>query len=256
MRITSYHSHTSRCQHALGSDESYIVNAIAAGYEIFGVSDHCPWPLNAGERGSYRMAMSELADYLTSIKNLKEKYRDRITIMVGLEAEYLEDRMDWLKQLKTEHLQYLVFGNHNHKILNYRAYYGAPTWQQKQIIANYLDDSYRGLASGAYELFAHPDLFAETVGYTNAAVIDAFEKLCQWSKEFNVPLEYNLSGYYFGRGYPNSKLFERAAKWQCPVMVNGDFHDSTRVKDRALYVNRREYLEKLGCLVVETISLD
>ena len=254
MRITSYHSHTTRCGHALGSDESYIINAISGGYEIFGMSDHAPWPLVNGESGSYRMALSELPSYLASFRKLKEKYKDQLTVLVGLEAEYFEDRLDWLRQLKAEHLDYLVFGNHNHQILSYRSYYGAQNWPAKQLIEYYLQDSYQGLASGLYELFAHPDLFAETVGYTDATVIAAFEKLCQWSKQFNVPLEYNLSGYYFGRGYPNKKLFETAAKWQCPVMVNGDFHDSARAKDRPLYTERRHYLEKLGCLVVETIT--
>ncbi len=38
----NYHTHTSRCGHAGGSDEEYVQAAIKAGYQILGFSDHAP----------------------------------------------------------------------------------------------------------------------------------------------------------------------------------------------------------------------
>ena len=38
----NYHTHTPRCRHAVGSEREYIEQAIEAGMEILGFSDHTP----------------------------------------------------------------------------------------------------------------------------------------------------------------------------------------------------------------------
>ena len=40
---TNYHTHTTRCMHATGDDEDYVLSAIKGGYRILGFSDHTPW---------------------------------------------------------------------------------------------------------------------------------------------------------------------------------------------------------------------
>lgn len=40
---TNYHTHTTRCMHAVGSDEEYVLSAIKGGFQILGFSDHTPW---------------------------------------------------------------------------------------------------------------------------------------------------------------------------------------------------------------------
>jgi histidinol phosphatase-like PHP family hydrolase len=35
-----YHSHTTRCGHAYGSDEDYVEAAITNGFRVIGFSDH------------------------------------------------------------------------------------------------------------------------------------------------------------------------------------------------------------------------
>ena len=39
---TNYHTHTTRCMHAVGSDEEYVLSAIKGGFQILGFSDHTP----------------------------------------------------------------------------------------------------------------------------------------------------------------------------------------------------------------------
>ena len=38
----NYHTHTSRCNHAVGSEEDYVIHAIEQGFDILGFSDHTP----------------------------------------------------------------------------------------------------------------------------------------------------------------------------------------------------------------------
>ena len=44
---TNYHTHTTRCMHAVGSDEAYVLSAIKGGFQILGFSDHTPWKYGA-----------------------------------------------------------------------------------------------------------------------------------------------------------------------------------------------------------------
>jgi histidinol-phosphatase (PHP family) len=70
------------------------------------------------------MDIAELAEYVDSIQLLKMKYKDKIDIKLGLEAEYFEDRIDWLKRMKELfEMDLLIFGNHFHKTISYGTYY-------------------------------------------------------------------------------------------------------------------------------------
>lgn len=41
--IANYHTHTPRCNHAVGSEEEYVQQALKAGIKILGFSDHTPY---------------------------------------------------------------------------------------------------------------------------------------------------------------------------------------------------------------------
>ena len=38
--LANYHTHTTRCQHARGTEEEYVLQAIDTGFEILGFADH------------------------------------------------------------------------------------------------------------------------------------------------------------------------------------------------------------------------
>lgn len=40
----NFHTHTSRCQHAVGTDEAYVEAALDAGFDVLGFADHAPFP--------------------------------------------------------------------------------------------------------------------------------------------------------------------------------------------------------------------
>ena len=93
----NYHTHTSRCFHAKGSDEDFVKTAIEAGFDEIGFADHSPWPFESYVSGM-RMTTDELLQYCQSIKALKEKYKDRISVKLGLECEYFPKYIPWLKK--------------------------------------------------------------------------------------------------------------------------------------------------------------
>ena len=66
----NYHTHTSRCFHAVGTDEEYVVEAINAGFDEIGFSDHSPWNFKGFVSGM-RMHENELGNYCESVKWLR-----------------------------------------------------------------------------------------------------------------------------------------------------------------------------------------
>ena len=84
---TNYHTHTTRCMHATGSDEDYVRSAIKGGFQVLGFSDHTPWKYRTHYVADMRMLPEELPDYVNSIQVLREKYHEQIDIKIGLECE-------------------------------------------------------------------------------------------------------------------------------------------------------------------------
>ena len=106
-----FHSHTSRCGHAKGEDEQYVIEAINAGIKTLGFSDHVflPGKHQPGVRGDY----SKLEDYKNSVSSLKEKYKNDINIYLGFECEYFDEFVDYYKSLlEKEGFDYLILGQH------------------------------------------------------------------------------------------------------------------------------------------------
>ena len=70
--LTNYHTHTTRCQHARGTDEEYVLAAIDAGFEELGFADHSPWRYASDYVPDMRMTIDQFPDYLHSIRALRD----------------------------------------------------------------------------------------------------------------------------------------------------------------------------------------
>ncbi|MCW9025948.1 MAG: histidinol-phosphatase, partial [Thiovulaceae bacterium] len=88
--IVDLHNHTTLCNHAEGTIEDYVKQAIRNNTQYFGFSDHAPMSFDP----KYRMDFSEMKTYENSVLDIKEKYKDKIEILLGYEVDYLEGHMD------------------------------------------------------------------------------------------------------------------------------------------------------------------
>jgi len=73
------HNHTILCNHATGSVNEYVEAAIACGTEYFGISDHAPMDYDP----QYRMSFGQMDLYERWVNEAKERYRDKITVLLG-----------------------------------------------------------------------------------------------------------------------------------------------------------------------------
>ena len=105
----NYHSHTARCGHAVGRDEESIENAVKAGLEVYGISDHVPYPV---PNDAERMRMEQAEEYLEAVEGYREKYKDRIRIYLGMEIENFPSQRETLTAFR-KRLDYCILGQHN-----------------------------------------------------------------------------------------------------------------------------------------------
>ena len=252
--IANYHTHTSRCKHAFGKDEDYVIEAIKCGYKVLAFTDHSPWPLHPFESASIRMDISELADYAESIQSLKNKYKDKIEIKLGLEAEYFEDRMDWLIGIKELfEMDLLIFGNHFHKTISYGTYYAFYSNTQ-QVLNDYKNDSLAGLKTGLYSIFAHPDIFARSVQVWDAKAEDMSREIIRCAKDQGVLLEFNLGGMRSHAGYPYLPFWKIVAQEKAPTIIGIDAHSPTDLSDFKSINEAKQILKELNVQVRERIT--
>lgn len=255
---TNYHSHTTRCKHAVGSDEAYVLAAIEAGLDEIGFSDHAPWPKHPLEEHFIRMHMDEYNDYVQSIMRLKRQYANKIKIRLGLEAEYYEDRMDVLKKFIDETpLDYVVFGNHFHQLEINGCYYGRYQ-KTNQLLEHYEQDSIAGLKTGYYKIFAHPDLFVRSIKQWDENVANMSRRIIQCAKDMGVVLEYNLGGIrnfsHVDLAYPFDPFWDLVAEIGADVVIGVDAHDPEDFLDFESIARAEKTLKQKGIKVLERLS--
>ncbi len=232
-----FHTHTKRCGHAIGEDEDYVLEAIAAGVRRLGFSDHVMLPgfSQPGIRGEYK----ELDNYLNSINSLKEKYQDKIKIYLGFEAEYSSNFEEYYQSLLMNHtIEYLILGHHfnfmNGKIMDY---YGHV--HDKSSMLNYRDQVVKAMSTGLFSIFAHPDLFLSSYPKFDSSAKAVTVDICKASLQYDVPLEINLGGIRRGIVtvgnekrylYPYRPFWEIVAKYKCRVIIGVDAHNPADFK--------------------------
>lgn len=258
---TNYHTHTARCKHAKGTEEDFIQAAIQAGITELGFSDHTPWPFQtAGFEPRMRMKMNEYQDYLETLQRLKEKYKDQISIRIGLECEYYEEYIDWLKE-ESKNLDYLIFGNHYaypDDILPIAPYMGNCV-KDEASLEIYVQTSLKAIESGLFSYFAHPDLFMRCYPVFDEHCRKAAHILCASCAKHHLPLEINLSAVNALRNnpeslYPSKPFFEIAKSYGCEVIIGWDAHSPSPLLDEELYQMALSWINELGLKRIEKLD--
>lgn len=241
----------------MGSDESYVMEAIRAGYSALGFSDHSPWPYQDGFSSHIRMDLSLFPDYLNSIRALREKYKGQIEILIGLETEYYPEHHSWLlEQVREQGLDFLILGSHFDRPDEELYFGGLRTAQEYH---RYAKHTIKGMESGAFQALAHPELFMLHAERFDKDCESVSRDLIQAARALDLPLEYNLSGLYpiswrNGLGYPNPDFWKIAAQEGATAIIGLDAHDPRRLQDTDKYDEAVRFLDGLGIKRVDALE--
>ena len=212
-----YHSHTKRCNHAIGEDEEYVKHAIKVGIKYMGFSDHVFLPNVSQQhvRGKYDL----LDEYITSVSKLKEKYKNQIDIKIGFEAEYLPSYISYYESLlKTKKIDYLIQGQHFHEYID-----GIKRYPDNDINL-YVQDVISGIKTGLFTYLCHPDIFLLWNDMDDPKTIEGARKILKACEEYKIPIEYNVCGVRDEREYPCKKFFILSKEFDVEYVVGIDAH--------------------------------
>ncbi len=254
--LFNYHTHTERCFHAKGDDEAFVVAAIEAGFDEIGFADHSPWPFKGFVSGM-RMSEKDLSDYCKSVKALREKYKDHISIKLGLECEYFKEYMPWLKKAINEfEIDYIILGHHyctNEISGKYNGFLTLP-----EDIENYKNEVVEAMQTGLYSYVCHPDLYMRGYPRWDSHCEKIAQEIVACSIETNTPLEYNLLGFSHAKadgkvGYPYPDFWDVVAKMGGKAIIGVDAHTPSAFLDKELFESAQNNLKKLGIETVDKI---
>ena len=263
----NYHTHTTRCQHAQGSDEAYALSALRGGFQALGFADHAPWPYRSGFVSGVRMTCDQLPAYVQAARSLRARYAGQLAIHVGLEAEYFPRYHDHLLRMREQGIEYFILGQHYADSDEDTVYAGLDC-RTDDGVRRYAEAAVRGIRTGLYRYIAHPDLFMRPRydDQFNAACEEAADMICQAAKEQGMPLEYNLLGLSIReedaaegrrcRGYPSPAFWRYARKWENDAILGVDAHEPEALTDEGLWNLGRRQLEDMGYTVIDHLEME
>ena len=231
MRV-DLHNHTKLCNHATGEIDEYIQKAIENGIDIFGFSDHAPMEFDK----KYRMSLTQADEYEKNLKKAKEKFKDKIEILIGYEVDFLPNFLE--ERILEAKVDYLIgsihflpkdgnlWGFDNPEFIGeYKNVDIDTIWQ------DYFDAVEAMAKSGLFQIVGHLDLL-KVFNYKPKTDIRLLAKnALKAIKKSNMAVEINSAGYRkpVGEAYPSRELLEEVKELDIPITFASDAHAPEQV---------------------------
>ena len=226
--IVDLHNHTPLCNHAEGSIDEYIDVAIQKGTKVFGFSDHAPMDFDP----EYRMKFKDMKKYEESVRLAREKYKDKINILLSYEVDYLKGHMD--KRVLNADVDYLIgsvhfiddWGFDNPEFIGrYENENIDEIWQK------YFDTIEEMANSELFDVVGHLDLIKVFKFMPTKDIKGIAKNALLAIKKANMVLELNVAGYRkpVAEAYPSIELLEEAYRLEIPITFSSDAHKPEQV---------------------------
>ncbi|MDD5157495.1 histidinol-phosphatase [Sulfurimonas sp.] len=226
--LVDLHNHTPLCNHAEGEISEFIEKAIECGTKYFGFSDHAP--MNFDHK--YRMDFKQMEGYENSVLEAKERYKDKIEILLGYEVDYLKGYMD--ERVLNANVDYLIgsvhfideWGFDNPEFIgNYENQDIDEIWQK------YFDAIKEMAESGLFDIVGHLDLIKIFKFLPNKNIESLAHEALLAIKKANMTLELNIAGFRkpIAQAYPSISLLKEVYKLGIPITFASDAHKPEQV---------------------------
>ena len=246
MRV-DLHNHTILCNHATGTVDEYIQRAIELGIDEYGFSDHAPMNFDP----KYRMSISQIGEYENWILSAKEKYKDKIKILLAYEVDYLDGYM--LDEILKSKVDYLIGSVHFLKNKNEMWGFDNPefigVYESKDIDTIWIEyfDAIKSMAkTGLFDIVGHFDLIKVFKFLPKKDIRLIAKDALSEIKKSNMVLEINPAGLRkpINETYPSKQLLELAFEMGIDITFGSDAHSVDQVG--FMYENALELAKELG----------
>ena len=258
---TNYHMHTTFCD-GKATPEQMVEEAIKRNFDIIGFSGHSMYPFAS----DWHIAPREHLNYSAKIHELAQKYKDKIEIYCGYEADYIpgvcKPDLSFYKELGAEYLvgsvHYVVGkggfieadGDFAKVREGIKKYFNNDV---KLAVTTYFSLEKEMLEKGNFTFLGHADLFRKQ--NSKSLLFDTRES---WYKEellsltkkiasSGVCVELNTGAIargYLDLPYPDPYFLSLLHEHNVPVTINSDAHTTQHID--FWFEEAKEYIKKAG----------
>ncbi|MCJ7842661.1 histidinol-phosphatase [Lederbergia sp. NSJ-179] len=247
-----FHTHHDRCGHARAKIRDYIEAAIAGGLNMIGISDHSPYFASEEDQlhPGIAMAKSGFGDYVKEVLSLKEEYKGKIDVLLGVESDFFPEHIELYRRQYEQYPFDYIIGSVHHvdrvNIFDRNRWGGLTNAEIKQTKDRYYDLIAQSAKSGLFQILGHIDAMKGFYPDFSKVETDTVEHALKIIGEHPIAIEINTSGKTkdCGGWYPSDEILEKALHFGVKVTFGSDAHDPERVGDEMEEVRRR--LKEIG----------
>ena len=273
--LSNFHTHSNYCD-GKATLREMVDFAVAHGFTALGFSGHCPLPFE----NTYSITDHE--GYCKEVRVLKEEYKDRINIHLGLEIDYVPGMLeDFSPLIEQGGLEYTIGSIHLIPPQGITPRDGNDLWMidgsryqtyDEGLMRHYGGDIRRGVRAYFHNenamleknrptIVGHPDkivmhnrdrYFTEGEPWYRDLALETIHLI----HELGLICEINTRGIYKGRHadyYPGKWLIQEMKTLKIPVIVSTDAHapeDLLRTEGAYDFLREINYPEVLQTLPV------
>jgi len=246
MSLFNLHTHTHFCD-GKNPPEEYVNQAIEFGFHTLGFSGHAPVPFE----NHFAIKDEKLEDYFQIIRDLKQKYKDAIQILLALEIDYIPGITKNFDEFQKQgDLDYIIGGVHLIKNDDKKGlwFIDGPLQERydeglKDIFNGHAQNGVKAYYNQLLEMIAthKPDIIAhiDKIKMHNNERFFSIEE--QWYKdlvwkilkyianETDCIVEVNTRGLYKKRCdtyFPGPEILEQLHHLKIPITLSSDAHKS------------------------------
>ncbi len=223
--------HSWLCRHADGKLEEYAESALARGIHEICFTPHMPFPGFRPRCGHDRLRMDieEFDVFEESLRRVRTRYPG-LTILMGLEAEWVDGVEEFLSGFLSEHpFDFVLMSVHFVSAWLEDEWvfgYNPASMSLRRRYREYFGAVSRGIESGLFDGIAHLDLIKQPgrpVLSTNRGDV---ERVLHQCRDSGMSMEINTSGLRkeVGETYPSSDVISLALETGVPLTIGSDAH--------------------------------
>jgi len=229
MEFHDLHIHTSLCNHASGAMIEYVLSGIRAGLTTIGFSDHNP--LLPAYENRFRMAEREMEIYVQSISALRERFKDKIDIKMGIELDYVSEEESFLRDFINQYPFDYIIGSVHYLWSTAKNEYvylsEIPNINREKNFSLYFEKIEQAAHSGLFDVVAHFDLPKKFWGPMRDEEFMLAEKALETISRQGLALEINTSGLRtngVNELFPGKKIIKEAKEMKISFVLGSDSH--------------------------------
>ena len=231
--IGDYHMHTPLCGHAVGLPSEYAQHAIKMGLKEIGFSDHAP--LLSHSDPKITMNQEQLAFYHAMIEQIKKFYAKKLTIKIGIEADFLPGYEEKTKALLSAYPYDFIIGS-VHFIGRWgfddpAEREGWSTHSVNEVYREYYELLRQSARARLFDVMAHVDLVKKFGHRPTEDMTNEIEKTARVFKETGMVIEINTSGLrkLVKEMYPSLECLKIYQSVGVSLTFGSDAHDPKHV---------------------------